>query len=315
MDRFLMIEAFVRVAETGSFAEAARHLGVANSVVSARIQALEAYINAPLFHRSTRHVRLSETGEAYYRECAEMVLGFVNLTDQMRGLRTSPAGRLRIQMLPGFALDHFGSMLQEFGCSYLDMQIEIVVNDRVVDPIEDGLDVTFQIFPPLSESLVARRLFEVRRLFCASPEYLRAHGTPAEPAELLRHRTGVYSGYPTRNRWVFRLDGKETALELAGHIRSNSVHLLRDFALRAGGIVCLPTLVASKELLEGRLVPVLEQYRLSSFAFSAVFPRTQRDTMKVRLLVDFLVSKFKDLEEVPPWDAPLIERRWLRLDR
>jgi DNA-binding transcriptional LysR family regulator len=315
MDRFLMIEAFVRVADTGSFAEAARHLGVANSVVSARVHALEAYINAPLFHRSTRHVRLSETGEAYYRECAEMVLGFVNLSDQMRGVRTSPAGRLRIQMLPGFALDHFGPMLQEFGSSYRDMRIEIVVNDRVVDPIEEGVDVTFQIFPPLSESLVARRMFEVRRLFCASPEYVKSHGTPAEPADLLRHRTGVYLGYPTRNRWVFHLDGAEMEIELPGHVRSNSVHLLRDFARRAGGIVCLPTLVASKELVEGHLVPVLQQYRLSSFSFAAVFARTQRDTVKVRLLVDFIASKFKDREEVPPWDAPLVERGWLRLDR
>lgn len=314
MDRFLMIEAFVRVAETGSFAEAARHLGVANSVVSARIQALESFINAPLFHRSTRRVRLSETGEAFYRESADMVHAFVSLTDHMRGLRSSPSGRLRIQMLPGFGIDHFGPLLQEFSSSYPDIQIEAVVYDRVVDPIEDGLDITFQIFPPLSESLVSRRMFEVRRLFCAAPEYLSAHGTPTEPAELVRHRIGVYSGYPTRNHWAFMLDGEETAIELPGQVRSNSVHLLRDFALRSGGIVCLPTLVASRELLEGRLVPVLEKYRLSSFAFSAVFPRTQRDTMKVRLLVDFLAAKFKDHEDVPPWDLGLVEKGWLCVD-
>lgn len=311
MDRFLMIEAFVRVAGTGSFAEAARHLGVANSVVSARIQALEAFIDSPLFHRSTRRVRLSEVGETFYQECADMVHGFVNLTDRMRGLRGAPIGRLRIQMLPGFGIEHFGSILKDFSCTYGDIQIEIIVNDRVVDPIEDGLDITFQIFPPLSESLVARRLFPVRRLFCVSPAYVSSCGLPQEPADLLRHKTAVYSGYPSRNRWVFSRDGKETAIELPGQIRSNSVQLLRDYALEAGGIVCLPTLAASRHLVEGRLVPVLQEFSLTSFPFSAVFARTQRDTMKVRLLVDYLANRFKD-QEVPEWDVPLVKNGWVR---
>jgi DNA-binding transcriptional LysR family regulator len=310
MDRFLMIEAFVRVAETASFAEAARRLGVANSVVSARVQSLEAFINAPLFHRSTRRVRLSEVGETFYKECADMVHGFVSLTDHMRGLRGAPIGKLRIQMLPGFGIQHFGPILKDFSCTYGDIQIDIVINDRVVDPIEDGLDITFQIFPPLSESLVARRIFPVRRLFCASPAYVESYGIPREPADLLRHKTAVYSGYPSRNHWVFSRDGTETAIELPGQIRSNSVHLLRDYALEAGGIVCLPTMVASQDLLDGRLVAVLEQFSLSSFPFSAVFPSTQRDTVKVRLLVDYLVNLFKD-KEIPDWDAPLIENGWL----
>jgi DNA-binding transcriptional LysR family regulator len=126
----------------------------------------------------------------------------------------------------------------------------------------------------------------------------------------VRHKTAVYSGYPTRNRWAFLREGKEVAIDLPGQIRSNSVQLLRDYALQDGGIVCLPTLVASRELLEGRLVPVLDDYQLSSFPFSAVFPKTQRDTMKVRLLVDFLAGHFQD-QDLPPWDRPLFERGWL----
>ncbi|SDD59696.1 regulatory helix-turn-helix protein, lysR family [Paraburkholderia lycopersici] len=107
MDRFLSIEAFVRVAEASSFAEAARQLGVTSSVVTNRIQQLEKFVNAPLFHRSTRHVRLSEVGEAFYRECADVVGRVNELTDQMRELRATPTGRLRVQMLPGedLALD------------------------------------------------------------------------------------------------------------------------------------------------------------------------------------------------------------------
>ena len=129
MDRFLSIEAFVRVAETRSFAEAARQLGVTNSVVTHRVQQLERFIEAPLFHRSTRHVRLSEVGETYYKRCAEAVCMLTDLTDQMRGLRATPAGKLRIRMLPGYALSHFAAPLARFGAQYPDIQLDVVVDD------------------------------------------------------------------------------------------------------------------------------------------------------------------------------------------
>ncbi len=145
MDRLLSIEAFVRVAETGNFAKAAVQLGVTRSVVTHRIQQLEHFINAPLFHRSTRHVRLSEVGETYYKECADMVAGFNSLTEQMRNLRAKPTGKLRVQMLPGFAIDHFGPLLAEFTALYPDIEVDVIVNDRLTDPIEEGFDIAFQM--------------------------------------------------------------------------------------------------------------------------------------------------------------------------
>jgi DNA-binding transcriptional LysR family regulator len=308
VDRFLSIEAFVRVADTGSFAEAARQIGVANSVVTARVQQLEQFINAPLFHRSTRHVRLSEVGETFYKECADLVSQFAELTDQMRDLRATPTGKLRIQMLPGFAIDHFARHLAEFTRRYPSILIDIIVNDRVVDPIEEGFDVAFQIFPPLSESLIERRLFPIRRLFCAAPGYLERHGTPAAPQELQAHTTALYAGYPTRNRWLFARADQKIELDLPGQVRSNSVHLLRDFALEGAGIVCLPTLVAWRDLVEGRLKPVLADYSLTHFHLAAVYPATQRQALKVRLLVDHLAQRF---DGEPEWDRPLIEKGWI----
>jgi len=309
MDRFLSIEAFVRVAETSSFAEAARQLGVTSSVVTNRIQQLEKFVNAPLFHRSTRHVRLSEVGEAFYRECAEVVGRVNELTDQMRELRATPTGRLRIQMLPGFALDHFGAPLMEFNRRYPGIQIDVIVNDRVVDPVEEGFDIAFQIFPPISESLIERRLFTVRRLFCASPAYLDAHGAPQHPRDLLQHTTALYSGYPSRNRWTMTRGDEVVEMELPGMIRSNSVHLLREYALTGGGVVCLPTLVASDALVAGRLVPILTDYQLAPLNFAAVYPATQRQALKVKALVEFLAEYIGDES---PWDRPLVERGWVR---
>jgi DNA-binding transcriptional LysR family regulator len=308
MDRLLSVEAFVRVAETGNFAKAALQLGVTRSVISHRIQQLEQFINAPLFHRSTRHVRLSEVGETYYKECSDMVANFNSLTEHMRELRAKPTGKLRIQMLPGFAIGHFGRMMAEFNRLYPDIEIDVVVNDRVVDPIEEGFDVAFQMFPPLSETLIERKLFSVRRLFCMSPQYAAEFGVPQHPNDLLNHKIAMYAGYPSRNRWVFTHEGEQMNLSLPGQMRSNSVHLLRDYAETGVCIVCLPTLVASDDLLAGRLIPVLPEYSLSSFNFSAVFPATQRRALKVRTLIEFLVEHFGD---EPSWDRPLLERGWI----
>jgi DNA-binding transcriptional LysR family regulator len=308
MDRLLSVEAFVRVAETGNFAKAALQLGVTRSVISHRIQQLEQFINAPLFHRSTRHVRLSDVGETYYKECSDMVANFNSLTEHMRELRAKPTGKLRIQMLPGFAIGHFGRMMAEFNRLYPDIEIDVVVNDRVVDPIEEGFDVAFQMFPPLSETLIERKLFSVRRLFCMSPQYAAEFGVPRHPDDLLNHKIAMYAGYPSRNRWVFTHAGEQLNLSLPGHMRSNSVHLLRDYAETGVCIVCLPTLVASDDLLAGRLIPVLPEYHLSSFNFSAVFPATQRRALKVRTLIEFLVEHFAD---EPSWDRPLLERGWI----
>jgi len=308
MNHFLAIEAFVRVAEASSFTEAARQLGVAGSIVTSRVKQLETFIGSPLFHRSTRHVRLSEIGEAYYKECAEAVSQLNSLTDQMRDLKGAPTGRLRIQMLPGYAIGHFGDLLSEFTRRYDGIQLDVIVNDRVVDPIEEGFDVAFQIFPPISGSLIERRLFPVRRLFCATPAYLERRGTPRVPADLLRHTTALYAGYPSRNRWVFTQGDETVSLELPGQVRSNSVHLLRDYAESGACIVCLPTLVASEALQSGRLVPVLTDYTLAPFSFAAVYPTTQRHAVKVRMLVDFLADR---LAGEPAWDVPLLERGWV----
>lgn len=311
MDRFLSIEAFVRVAEASSFAGAARQLGVTSSVITNRIQQLEKFVDAPLFHRSTRHVRLSDVGQAFYRECAEVIGRFNELTDQMRELRATPVGRLRIQMLPGFALEQLGASLGVFNRRYPGIELDIIVSDRVVDPVEEGFDVAFQIFPPISGSLIERRLFSLRRLFCASPAYVAEHGAPRHPCELLEHTTALYSGYPSRNRWLMKRGDEVVDMALSGLTRSNSVHLLRDYALAGSGIVCLPTLVASSALLDGSLVPLLTDYTLVPLSFAAVYPATQRQSLKVKAFVEFLS---KCLGQEPSWDTPLIERGWIARD-
>jgi DNA-binding transcriptional LysR family regulator len=305
MDRCLAIDAFVRVAESRSFADAARQMRVSRSVVTARIQQLEEFVGAPLLHRNTRSVRLSELGQAFLRDCSELVGRTNEVVDQMREVGTSPVGRLRVHALPGFVLGHLARLLQEFQARYPQIVLELIVSDAVIDPVKEGFDCALQIFPPGSEELISRKLFAVRRVFCASPEYVRRFGAPRHPRELGAHRIGWYSGYPTRERLVFHGQSEQVSLELKPVLLTNSVHLLREYALEHAGIVCVPTLVASDSVLSGELVLVLSEYLLSSFWLSVFYPTTVRSSLKLKLFLEVLTASFSG---VPPWDQALIDR-------
>ena len=214
-----------------SFAEAARQLRVAKSVVTSRVKQLEDYLGAPLFHRSTRMVRLSDMGQAFLRDCTELVGRANDVMDQMRDVRGRSEGTLRVHALTGFVLRHFASLLRAFQVNYPDIHLELIVSDAVVDPVKAGVDCALQIFPAASPELVSRPLFPVRRVFCATPEYLRAHGAPESPRDLHKHTLGLYSGYPTRDRWTFHHDGEQVTMYMNAALLTNSVHLLREYAL------------------------------------------------------------------------------------
>lgn len=309
MDRFLSIEAFVRVAQAQSFAEAARQLRLSKSVVTTRVQQLETLLGVALFHRTTRNVRLSETGRAYYRDCLELVIRTNDVVDQMRGVQASPAGLLRVHALTGFVLGHLAPAVHEFQHRYPELRIDLFVSDAVIDPVKEGFDVALQIFPAATEDLVARRLFPVRRVFCASPAYLKRLGQPEAPQQLRDHALGIYSGYPTRDRWAFHpvqaTRGDVVLINLKSALLSNSVHFLQDWALDGAGIVCLPTLVASKALQSGQLKAVLCDWQLSCFWLAAVYARTQRGALKLRLFIETLAAAYP--ANTPTWDVPLIE--------
>lgn len=266
MDRFSCIEAFARVAETRSFAQAAKQLRLSRSAVTMRIQQLEEMLGDVLFHRTTRAVRLSEMGQVFYRDCSELMVRTNEIVDQMREVRGTPSGTLRVHAAIGFTLGHAAGLLRQFQARYPEIRLDVVLDDAVIDPVKQGFDVALQIFKPVSDELISRRVFPVRRTFCASPEYVQQHGTPEHPRDLPRHRLGLYSGHATRDRWTFHKSAENAVtLELKPHVMSSSVHLLRNYAYEHAGIVCLPTLVASEGICTGRLRIVLPEFVLSSF--------------------------------------------------
>jgi DNA-binding transcriptional LysR family regulator len=232
------------------------------------------------------------------------------VVDQMRGAGSAPVGKLRVHALPGFVLGHLASVLRDFQARYPQVALEMVVNDAAIDPVKEGFDCALQIFPPRSEELVSRRLFPVRRVFCATPAYLEQHGRLLHPRELQAHRIGWYSGYPTRERVVFHGPADTYSTELAPVMLTNSVHLLREYAEEHAGIVCLPTLVAGDPVLAGRLSLVLPEWQLSSFWLSVFYPALMRSSLKLRFFLEMLNESFRSGE--PPWDRALLDAGLIR---
>ena len=254
MDRFLSIDAFVRVAESQSFAEAARQMRVSKSVVTARMQQLEdlrrrAAVSpqhaqrAPVGARPGLPARLRRAGRRAPTKSS---------TRCARSPRRRPAG-CACMRCPASCSATWRSVLQEFQARYPQIVLDMIVNDAAIDPVKEGFDCALQIFPPRSEELISKKLFPVRRVFCASPDYLQAPWHAARAARPARPPHRLVLGLPdARAAGVPWHRARSVSLELKPVLLTNSVHLLREYALEHAGIVCLPTLVASDAVLAGR---------------------------------------------------------------
>jgi len=301
MDIYLSIEAFVRAAEAGNFANAAKQIGVAKSVITTRVQHLEEYLGVSLFHRSSRAVKLSEVGISYYSDCHSLIDQMQSLSQRSRDASTSVSGVLRIAALNGFALQQLPEVIEKFRKKHPSVDFDVFANDQVVDPVQEGYDIVLQIFPPASESLIERKLFLMRGVFVATPEYLAGRPPILSPDDLCLHDFACYRYYPWR-RWSLNNDSQHNEVTLVPALRSNSVHLVQEFARRGMGIAYLPTMVACDDLLDGRLVRILPDYETDTPYFSAVYPTSHRGTAKVKLFLDLLSSMFS-ME--PEWDRRL----------
>jgi DNA-binding transcriptional LysR family regulator len=214
----------------------------------------------------------------------------------------SLSGTLNVHVLPGFALGHFSQALIAFREAHPRIEFVVTVNDRVIDPVQEGFDLALQIYPPASNLLVERKLFPVRGVLCATPAYLKEEPVIETPLDLLRHDFARYAHYPWGDNWPLMKGNECYEIALNAVLKTNSVHLLLEFARAGAGVVYLPTMVAANDLLERRLVRVLPDYAAPPLWLSAVYPTSHRSTTKVKAFVDFLRERY--LSE-PQWDKAL----------
>ncbi len=300
MDKFANLAAFVAVVETGSFSKAARRLGIGKSIVSRRVSALESSLGVQLLRRTTRSLSLTAPGHQFH-EHAVRILGELDEAEQaVSDSSTELRGRLRLAGPLSFGLHHLNAALADFLERHPGIEVDLDLNDREVNLVEEGLDMTVRIGELRDSTLLARRLGSVRFVTCASPAYLQQHGTPLDPDALRGHVGLLYSNIAPSQAWQFRINSKDTAVVIPGiRLRANNGDALAAMAVAGLGIVNLPSFIVSDKIVSGELTPILTDYRRSAVGMHAVFPPGRLMTRKVRAFADFLAERFGDL---PAWD-------------
>ncbi len=283
---------FARVAELSSFTAAAQELDVSRSLVSKRIRALEERLGVRLLNRSTRSLSLTEPGQLFY-DCAVRVREtLADTTRRLGELGERPRGRLRINVPVTFGQMYVAPLMGAFLERYPDIEVDMHMDDHFVDLVQEGYDAALRIGILEDSSLVARRVGSTRRVVCASPTYLRAHGTPRSPADLRHHNCLTYHHERGRSgAWQFLGGPARETVPVSGNLRcSNGVALLE--AARSGlGLAYLPRFMLAGDLAQGRLQEVLHEHCREELGIYALYPSHAHPPAKVRAFVDFLVQR------------------------
>ena len=294
MDRLSNIIAFVTVAETGSFAETARRLNLANSVVSKRIKDLEDYLQTRLLQRTTRHVRLTDAGYLYFDHARKLVSELAEVEENLRYRNENPVGELKISAPVTFGAKFLGPAVASFLEKYPDVSMRLFLGDRAVDMAEEGFDLSIRIGPVESTSHIARKLARSRRVTVASPEYLKKNGRPQKPQDLLQHNCLVYSGVNDGKSWPFRIAGKKHLQAVAGRFTTDNGMLLAEAALGGCGITMLPTFIVGPHINKGELEIILEEFEEEPLLIQAVYVQQRHLSARLRKLIDHLVDYFAE---------------------
>ncbi|PIW26148.1 MAG: LysR family transcriptional regulator [Rhodospirillales bacterium CG15_BIG_FIL_POST_REV_8_21_14_020_66_15] len=298
MDQLTGMAVFAKVVESGTFTGAAKALGLSKGAVSKQIARLEDRLGARLLNRTTRRSSLTEVGAAFYERCRRIVAEAEEAELAVTRLHAEPRGILRVNMSMSFGLLHVAEALPDFMTAYPEIELDVSLDDRLVDVVEEGYDVVLRITELPDSSLIARRIAPFRTATCASPAYWDAHGRPRHPDDLRGHNCLLYAYLSTLNEWRYRDADGAIGVRVQGNMRCNNGDVLRAAAMAGLGVIRSPTFIVGCDLQEGRLERVLADFEEQDRGIYAVYPYNRHLSAKVRAFVDFLAARFAD----PLWD-------------
>jgi DNA-binding transcriptional LysR family regulator len=295
MDRFAAMQAFARVVESGSFVRAAERMQMSTSSLSRLVADLEAHVHARLLNRTTRRLSLTETGQAFYERCVQL-LADLEEAESMAARATAQAhGTIRLTCPYNLAARPLAAAIAAFVAQHPAVKFDVTVSDRQIDLVEEGYDLAIRVGAVGSDLLVARKLGTTELAACAAPAYLRAHGVPATPADLARHAAITYAYSSAPRVWQLRdADGRPHETRVQGPLHANSGELAVGASIAGLGIVFEPDFVVADALHRGRLVRVLPQFRGTTLDIWAVYPSRRHLSAKVRLFVAHMADVFAD---------------------
>lgn len=293
MDRLAAMQAFVRVVESGSFVRAAERLGASTTTTSRQVAELESHLGARLLNRTTRKLSLTESGQAFFERCVQLLHDLDEAEALAAQTTVSPRGTIRLTCSHDTALKRIAPGLAQFVARYPDLRLDVTVADRLVDLVEEGFDVAVRIGRIGSDQLIARKLGTMQQWPCAAPAYLKRRGTPQTIADLQQHDLLSYAYTPVPRQWVlFDRDGARHEVRANGALHANSGDMLVAAAIGGLGIVCEPDFLVAQALAARQLVRVLPGVVGMPGDIWAVYPSRRHLSAKVRLFIEHIAQAF-----------------------
>ncbi|WP_028353959.1 LysR family transcriptional regulator [Bordetella petrii] len=298
MDRLKAMQVFVEVVDRGSLSAAAQRLDMSRAMVSRYLAELEAWVGARLLHRTTRRLSLTPAGAETLPRCRRMLDLMGDMHEAVAAPDAEPRGQLRVSVSLSFGAAQLAGAVADFVDRYPGASVDLQLVDRIVNLVEDGIDLAVRITNELDPNLIARKLAPCRSAVCAAPAYLKAHGTPARPEDLAKHNCLTHTHFG-KSLWRFRRDAEWVDVPVSGSITANDALLLARTAVRGSGIAMLPTYLAGPEIAAGRLVPLLTGTPPEELGIYGVYASRRQMPLILRTMLDFLAERFGDA----PWDA------------
>ena len=301
MDRLRSMEVFVAVADQGSLTAAAGLFRISPVMVGKHINYLEERLGAKLLLRTTRRQHLTEIGAQYLAQCRQILAQVAAAETGAEAMRAAPRGKLKITAPVSFGSECLAPLMADYLDAHPEVSLELNLNDRLVDLVEEGFDAAIRIGKLDDSGMVARPLRPYAMVICAAPAYLEKHGVPRTPDELARHECLDFMQWARHLRW--RLKGKDQGEEGAkgeSRFRSNNGQALRVAALHGFGIVMQAEILMAGDIAAGRLLPVLQEYVPAPRPMHLVYARDRQPTPKLTTLIEFILQRYGPAAAPPP---------------
>jgi DNA-binding transcriptional LysR family regulator len=297
MDRSLEMQVFVEVVDIGTFIGAADSLRMSKATVSRHVDTLEQRLGVRLLHRTTRRLSLTQEGRTFHQRAKEILAAMDEAEAEISQKTGQPGGIVRVNMPMSFGILHLAPLWGPFMAQYPQIELDLVLNDRMVDLVDEGYDVAIRISALADSSLVSRKLASTQMLVCASPAYIERHGAPSHPRDLANHAVVAYSNLAARDEWGFAGPDGTASVRTRARVYSSNGDTCRAIALANEGVIYLPSFIVGEDIRAGRLVHLMPEFTATELGIYAVYPTRKQLPQKVRCLVDFLVEAFKN----PRW--------------
>lgn len=303
MDRLESDRMFVAVMETGSFTAAAERIGTSSGQASKLVSRLESELGVRLLSRTTRAVSPTEAGQAYFDRLRPLLEEFDNLDAAIRDASHAPRGRLRLTAPLTFGTVEVAPALSAFVAEFPEIELDVSFSDRVVNIVDEGFDLAIRVGQPDDSSMIARKLCDVRIVVIGSPAYLDQRGEPQTPADLSQFDCILDTNFREPGRWPFRdAAGNPFSVPVDGRIRYSNAEACLSAAEAGLGLAYVPSFIAGEAVRSGRMRRVLEAFETAPYTVHALYPHSRHLAAKVRVLVDFLVERYRG--------TPLWEKGW-----